>query len=65
MTLHQLDRYPKTRLAAESATSNGGEPKTCLRRVFNYKLGRFASKGRKCMSAATSRVESLAQVSSS
>ncbi len=43
--------------------SNGREFKSCLGRVFNFKLGRIATLRSECMvlHAATSRVENLAQ----
>jgi len=49
-----------------SAKANGREPKSCLGRVFNSKLGHTAMLCRKCMAwqAATSRVENSAQGSS-
>ncbi len=34
---------------AGSALSNGREPRSCLGRVFNFKLDRFASLHNKCM----------------
>ncbi len=35
--------------SAGSLKANGREPKSCLGRVFNFKLGHFASKQHKCM----------------
>jgi hypothetical protein len=32
-----------------SAISNGREPRSCLGRVFNFKLGCFATLGSKCI----------------
>ncbi len=48
---------------AGSVISNGREPKSCLGRVFNYKLGHIAILCGKCMAwyEATSRVENSAQ----
>ncbi len=54
-------------IQAGSAISNGREPRSCLGRVFNIKLGSFVSKQLNCMArthTATSRVENSAQVSS-
>ena len=47
----------------ESAISNGREPKSCLGRVFNFKLGQIAILRKKYMKwhSDTSRVENLAQ----
>ncbi len=49
-----------------SVISNGREPKSCLGRVFNSKLGHIAILRRKCLAwhAATSRVGNSAQGSS-
>jgi len=50
-----------------STITNGREPRSCLGRVFNSKLGCIATPGSKCMvcmHAATSKVENLAQGSS-
>jgi hypothetical protein len=47
-----------------SAKANGREPKTCLGRVFNYKLGCFedAYETRVCGCMPMSEVENSAQV---
>ncbi len=49
-----------------SAKANGREPKTCLGRVFNYKLGCFGDvlETHVCGYTPTSIVENSAQVSS-
>ncbi len=54
------------RIATGSAKTNGREPKTCLGRVFNYKLGCFEDvhETHVCGHTPTSIVENSAQVSS-
>ncbi len=54
----------KSLLKLGSAISNGREPKSCLGRVFNSKLGRTAILCGKCMVwyAATSRAENRPRV---
>jgi hypothetical protein len=53
-----------TSLEPGSAKGKGREPKCCLDRVFNFKLGCFASKQNKFISthAANFRVENMAKV---
>jgi hypothetical protein len=61
--IHIAVHYQSTD-SAESAKANGREPKTCLGRVFNYKLGCFEDvhKTRVCGCMTASIVENLAQV---
>ncbi len=60
----QKVNLPNSQPELWSATANGREPKSCLGRVFNNKLGRFASLAAQVHSthAATSRVENSAQI---
>jgi hypothetical protein len=60
-TLHKAaEALPGTKPNSGSAVTNGREPKCCLGRVFNFKLGRIAALLSK-NAAATSRVENSAQ----
>jgi hypothetical protein len=60
--LHEL----QYKTMAGSVITNGREPRSCLGRVFNSKLGCIATPDSKCSmhAAATSKVENSAQGSS-
>ncbi len=55
LTSHQMDKNPNAfwynvlqKLLPGSAISNGREPRSCLGRVFSFKLDTFTSKHHKC-----------------
>jgi hypothetical protein len=48
LALATLGKATQIEVETGSAITNGREPRSCLGRVFNSKLGCFATPGRKC-----------------